>query len=67
MKAMAKWGVPVGIAVMVIAALYLAWIVLSGTYSNDTLVGALVAALVGLVIYLFGERARLTSALNNDS
>ncbi len=67
MNVMAKWGAPLGIAMMVFASLYLAWVILAETYTNDSLLTALIVAILGIVVYIIGERMRLMSTFNNDS
>ncbi|GEM_PF-4972780 len=61
---LAQWGMIIGIVIMVIAALYLGFQILQNSYTNDTLLGAFLAGLIGLVIYILGERSRLTRALD---
>ncbi len=61
---LAQWGMIIGIVIMVIAAFYLGFQILQNSYTNDTLLGAFLAGLIGLVIYILGERSRLTRALD---
>ncbi len=61
---LARWGMPLGIFLMIVCTLYLAYQILQDSYTNATLVRAFIGGLIGLVIYIIGERARLTLPLD---